>query len=253
VDFDQLNNRADYEERIKKYRDVMKHAWMKTQFTLCPEYDDPRYGWYYCKEYGSIYFQNIQESLPAHLTMVPYQVLRQHWLMSRYFNSNKLQVMLQNPKRANPDRSDGPQHSHAYCFAMGVPFVPCFFQSAQNLDSREQEELKTFISLYKKHREDIFECYTFPIGDKPDNQSWSGFQMINENDPAKNYILLFRELHNAEDLKPVKLKFVAGKTISIADLESGKVIRKKVPGSGMIEFAIKDPGNYLLLQYSIVE
>jgi hypothetical protein len=253
VDFDQLNNRADYEDRIKKYRDVMKHAWMKTQFTLCPEYDDPRYGWYYCKEYGSIYFQNIQESLPAHLTMVPYQVLRQHWLMSRYFNSNKLQVMLQNPKRANPDRSDGPQHSHAYCFAMGVPFVPCFFQSAQNLDSREQEELKTFISLYKKHREDIFECYTFPIGDKPDNQSWSGFQMINENDPAKNYILLFRELHNAEDLKPVKLKFVAGKTISIADLESGKVIRKKVPGSGMIEFAIKDPGNYLLLQYSIVE
>ena len=140
ADFDHLANRSDYETRAKKYRDVMKHAWMKTQFTLCPEYDDPRYGWYYFKEYGSIYFQNIQESLPAHLTMVPYQVLRQHWLMSKYFNSNKLQVLLQNPKRANPERSDAPLHSHSYCFAMGMPFIPCFFQSGQYLDEQGKDD-----------------------------------------------------------------------------------------------------------------
>ena len=253
VDFDKLINRSDYEDRIKKYREVMKHAWMKTQFSLCPEYDDPRYGWYYCKEYGSIYFQNIQESLPAHLTMVPYQVLRQHWLMARYFNSNKLQVMLQNPKRANPERSDGPQHSHSYCFAMGVPFVPCFFQSAQYLDSDGQEELKTFISNYKNHREEIFNCYTFPIGDKPDNQSWSGFQMINEDKGKGNYILLFRELHNNESSKLVKLKFVAGKTIRISDIETGTGRLEKVPESGIVEFALKDPGNFLFLRYVVVE
>jgi hypothetical protein len=253
VDFDQLNNRADYEDRISKYREVMKHAWMKTQFTLCPEYDDPRYGWYYCKEYGSIYFQNIQESLPAHLTMVPYQVLRQHWLMSRYFNSNKLQVMLQNPKRTNPQRSDAPLHSHSYCFAMGVPFVPCFFQSAQYLDSAGQKELKAFISLYKEQRSDIFKCYTFPIGDKPDNQSWSGFQMMNEDSGGRNYILLFRELHNAESRKSVQLKFLAGKTIRISDLESGMSKLQKVSASGITDFEIKDPGNYLFLQYSVAE
>ena len=253
VDFDQLNNRADYEERILKYREVMKHSWMKTQFTLCPEYDDPRYGWYYCKEYGSIYFQNIQESLPAHLTMVPYQVLRQHWLMSKYFNSSKLQVMLQNPKRANPERSDGPQHSHSYCFAMGVPFVPCFFQSAQNLDADEQAEIKKFISLYKENREEIFNCYTFPIGDKPDNESWSGFQMINANKNGPGYLLLFRELHNPDSRKEVQLKFLAGKSIRISDIESGKSRIQKVPASGNIEFVIQNPGNYLFLQYSVVE
>jgi hypothetical protein len=253
VDFDQLNNRADYEDRIKKYREVMKHSWLKTQFTLCPEYDDPRYGWYYCKEYGSIYFQNIQESLPAHLTMVPYQVLRQHWLMARYFNSNKLQVMLQNPKRANPERSDGPGYSHSYCFAMGVPFVPCFFQSAQNLNSGEQDELKKFISLYKENRKEIFNCYTFPIGDKPDNQSWAGFQMINDNNSKGNYILLFRELHNSDIRKEVQLKFLAGKSVRITDIESGKSRIQKVPSSGNIEFVIKEPGNYLFLQYSIVD
>ena len=252
VDFDSLANRADYEDRIKKYREVMKHAWMKTQFTLCPEYDDPRYGWYYCKEYGSIYFQNIQESLPAHLTMVPYQVLRQHWLMSKYFNSNKLQVLLQNPKRTNPERSDAPQHSHSYCFAMGVPFVPCFFQSAQYLDARGQIELQNFIALYKKHREAIFNCYTFPIGDKPDNQSWSGFQMLNEDDKSSNYLLLFRELHNTQNQKSIQLKLLAGKTINITNLETGESSVQKVSADGDMIFTLNEPGSYLFLQYAIL-
>ena len=252
VDFDQLTNRGDYEARIAKYREVMKYAWMKTQFTLCPEYDDPRYGWYYCKEYGSIYFQNIQESLPAHLTMVPYQVLRQHWLMTKYFNSNKLQVLLQNPKRTNPERSDAPQHSHSYCFAMGMPFVPCFFQSAQYLDPQGQEEMKNFIALYKKHREAIFNCYTFPIGDKPDNQSWSGFQLINEDDKTKNYLLLFRELHNTQSQKSIPLKMLAGKTIKLTNIETGKSWTQKVPADGNVNFTMKDPGSYLFIQYSIV-
>jgi hypothetical protein len=253
VDFDQLASRSDYEDRIAKYRETMKHAWMKTQFTLCPEYDDPRYGWYYCKEYGSIYFQNIQESLPAHLTMVPYQVLRQHWLMAKYFNSNKLQVMLQNPKRTNPERSDAPQHSHSYCFAMGVPFIPCFFQSAQYLDSAGQTEMKNFISRYKKHRESIFNCYTFPIGDKPDNQSWSGFQMINDTAPQSNYLLLFRELHNTQNHRLVPLKFLSGKTIRFTNIETGKSWTQTAATDGSVDFEIKDPASYLFLQYAVLE
>jgi hypothetical protein len=252
ADFDHLANRNDYEARIKKYRDVLKHSWMKTQFTLCPEYDDPRYGWYYCKEYGSIYFQNIQESLPAHLTMVPYQVLRQHWLMAKYFNSNKLQVMLQNPKRTNPERSDAPQHSHSYCFAMGVPFIPCFFQSAQYLDPQGQTELKNFIVQYKKHREAIFNCYTFPIGDKPDNQSWSGFQMVNETDKTNNYLLLFRELHNTQIQQSIQLKLLSGKTIKLTNIETGKCWTQKVSADGKVSFMISEPGNYQFIQYSVL-
>jgi hypothetical protein len=253
VDFDQLASRSDYEERIAKYRAVMKYAWMNTQFSLCPEYDDPRYGWYFCKEYGSIYFQNIQESLPAHLTMVPYQVLRQHWLMSKYFNSNKLQVMLQNPKRSNPERSDAPQHSHAYCFAMGVPFIPCFFQSAQYLDSAGQTEMKNFISLYKEHREAIFNCYTFPIGDKPDNQSWSGFQMMNDSNPSANYLLLFRELHNKQANRQIQLKMVPGKTITFTDIQTGRSWSETASADGSVKFDIPDPGSYLFLQYTVAE
>lgn len=253
ADYDHLASRADYEERATKYRDVMKHSWMKTQFTLCPEYDDPRYGWYYFKEYGSIYFQNIQESLPAHLTMVPYQVLMQHWEMTKYFNSNKLQILLQNPKRTNPERSDAPQHSHSYCFAMGVPFIPCFFQSAQYLDPQGQEELKGFIAVYKKHREAIFNSYSFPIGDKPNNESWTGFQMVNENDRKANYLLLFREIHNQDSKKTIQLKFLKGKTVTFTNVETGKTFVKKASGDGKIEFSLDKPAGYLFLQYAITD
>jgi hypothetical protein len=252
VDFDHINNRQDYEDRIRKYRDVMKYAPGKTQFALCPEYDDPRYGWYYCKEYGSIYFQNIQEGLPEHLTMVPYQVLLQHWLMSKYFNSNKLQVMLQNPKRTNAALTDAPQHSHSYCFAMGLPFAPVFFQSAQLLDTAGKNELTNFIAQYKKYREGMFTAYTFPIGEQPDNQSWSGFQMVSDNGLKDNYLLLFREMHNKEPSKKIQLKYLAGKTIKITDLRTGVSMIKTADAKGNFNFAISHAADFLWLKYDFV-
>jgi len=136
---------------------------------------------------------------------------------------------------------------------MGVPFVPCFFQSAQYLDEQGQRELSGFISLYKKHREAIFQCYTFPIGDKPDNQSWSGFQMINEDNPGSNYLLLFREIHNAESQKTIQLKLLAGKKIKITNIETEESRVEKVPESGEIGFKIKEPGSYQFLQYAVIE
>jgi hypothetical protein len=229
---------------------VMKHAWMKTQFTLCPEYDDPRYGWYFAKEYGSIYFQNIQEGKPAHLTMVPFQVLRQHWLMARYFPANKLQVLLQNPQRTRKDISDAYLHGHGYCFAMGLPFVPCFFQSAQFLDEAGRQELKNLIRVYKAHRADIFTSTTYPIGDLPDNASWSGFQMTSTQRHG-GYLLIFRELHNEQPQRALPLKFLAGKAITLEDLLGGGRRQIRVPADGSIEFEIQRPADYRFYRYTV--
>lgn len=251
ADFEHLSNRADYENRIARYREVMKHAWMKNQFTLCPEYDDPRYGWYFAKEYGSIYFQNIQEAKPDHLTMVPFHVLRQHWLMTKYFPANKLQVMLQNPKRVG-QYSDGRQHGHGYCFAMGLPFVPCFFQSGQYLDAEGKRELKELIALYKSCREDLFTSTTFPIGDLPDNESWSGFQMVSTAKLGAGHLLLFRELHNGETSHAIQLKFLAGKNLKIENLRSGESRTVAVSDSGAVEFTIPTPADYQLLRYTVL-
>ncbi|MFO1491838.1 MAG: hypothetical protein U1F87_13230 [Kiritimatiellia bacterium] len=249
VDFDHLSSRADYEARIAKYRELMKYS-PDTQFTLCPEYDDPRYGWYFAKEYGSIYFQNIQEGQPAHLTLVPFHVLRQHWLMAKYFPANKLQVMLQNPKRTRKDISDASLHSHAYCFAMGLPFVPEFFQCAQFLDEEGRKELKALIAIYKAAREDIFTSLTYPIGDIPDNASWSGFQMESTTRPG-GHLLIFREIHNPDTGRTLQLKFLAGRTLALTDLESGRKRVVKVAPDGSVEFQIADPASYQFLRYEV--
>ena len=250
ADFEKLTNRDDYEQRIAKLREVMKHAWMKTQFALCPEYDDPRYGWYFAREYGSIYFQNIQEGLPPHLTMVPFQVLRQHWLLAKYFPANKLQVMLQNPQRTRPDLSDARQHGHGYCFAMGLPFVPCFFQSAQYLDAAGRKELRDLIKLYKTCRADLFTSLTFPIGDEPDNASWSGFQMVSQQRNG-GHLLLFRELHNAQPSHELQLKFLAGRTITLENLANGEKRQVRVPPDGSVAFEITQPADYRLYRYTV--
>lgn len=252
VDFDHLNNRAAFENRFKNIREIMKSAWMKTQFSFCPEYADPRYGWYYAKEYGSIYFQNIQEALPEHLIMVPYHVLRQHWLMCKYFNSNKLQVLLQNPKRVDGRYSDAPLHKHDYCFAMGLPFIPVFFQSAQYLDIEGRKELKNLISIYKKNREKMFECYTFPIGDIPSNESWSGFQMINDK-KTEGFFLLFRELHNTESNKTIQVKFLANKKIRIKNLRTGVIEEQNTNSDGNLQFSIQEKADFLFLSYQVLE
>ena len=247
VDFDHLSGRADYEDRTAKYRALMRYS-PRTQFSLCPEYDDPRYGWYYAKEYGSIYFQNIQEGAPAHLTMVPFQVLRQHWLMAKYFPANKLQVMLQNPKRTRKDLSDAYLHGHAYCFAMGLPFVPCFFQSAQYLDADGRRELKELIRVYKGCREDLFTSVTYPVGDEPDNASWSGFQMASARRDG-GFLLLFRERFNADAKRAVQLKFLAGRKIEVEDLRAGGKRVVQVAPDGRAEFEIARPMDFLLLRY----
>lgn len=250
VDFDHLNDKTAFENRFTKVRELMKNAWMKTQFSFCPEYNHPRYGWYYAKEYGSIYFQNLQEALPEHLTMVPYHVLRQNWLMSKYFNSNKLQVLLQNPKRVNRDRSDAYLHSHAYCFAQGVPFVPVFFQGAQYLDEAGRKELKTFIAMYKAHRKELFLSYCFPIGDTPTNESYTGYQFISENS-KEGYFLIFRELHNKEKVHNMCVKFLSGKELKLFDIRTGKRVEKEVSKNGMLQFEIENPADYLFLKYEI--
>lgn len=252
VDFDHLNNRAAFENRFKNIREIMKSAWMKTQFSFCPEYADPRYGWYYAKEYGSIYFQNIQEALPEHLIMVPYHVLRQHWVMSKYFNGNKLQVLLQNPKRVDTRYSDAGKHSHDYCFAMGLPFIPVFFQSAQFLDETGRKELKPLISLYKEHREKMFGCYSFPIGEIPSNTSWAGFQFINDKQD-EGYLLMFRELHNLDSTKPIQLKFLAGKKIRISDLRHKTTKDVEVSSDGVVAFTIDNPADYSFLRYVVIK
>jgi hypothetical protein len=160
--------------------------------------------------------------------------------------------MLQNPKRVDREKSDAWQHSHGYCFAMGLPFVPCFFQLAQFLDAEGQAELKALIALYKQHREEIFTSYTFPIGQKPDNASWSGFQLA-KPDGRGGHLLVFRELHNEQPQNALQVKFLSGKRITLRDLRKETSETITVPSSGLIDLTIDQPADYAFYQYEILQ
>lgn len=98
----------------------------------------------------------------------------------------------------------------------------------------------------------MFSCYTFPVGAQPDNKSWSGFQMVSEQGVKDNYLLLFRELHNAEPVKKITLKFLSGKTVRLINLRTNTIEIKKAGGKGELNFAIKTPADFLFLKYEVM-
>jgi hypothetical protein len=98
----------------------------------------------------------------------------------------------------------------------------------------------------------MFKCYTFPVGDVPSNDSWSGFQMVNEQ-ANKGYLLLFRELHNNETEKEISLKFLTNKRIRITNLEDGKVLQQKVNVNGGVVFSLPNRASYLFFQYELLK
>ena len=133
---------------------------------------------------------------------------------------------------------------------MGLPFVPEFFQSAQFLDEEGRKELKALIAVYKRHREAIFTSYTFPIGDLPDNASWSGFQMVSSRSQAGLPADLPRVAQRTAAAE-IALKFLAGKTIVLEDLQRrAPGARSRVPDSGLVEFEIGQAPGYRFLKYT---
>lgn len=200
-----------------------------------------------------MYFQNIQNNLPHHIVYVPYITLKHHWMMSRFYNMNDLQLHWQNPSRTNPELSDAYLHSQSYAAMSAFMGAPSCFMLTQLLKPEEREELKKTIGTYKEHRKEIYESFVFPIGDQPNNASWSGFQMHNPN-TSSGHIMLFRELHNKEAKKTIRLKFLKKTKLRIYDLrKEGKGKRVFTDTNGELELSIPSAPDYAFLKYEIMD
>jgi hypothetical protein len=248
-DFDKLEDHDSFSNRIKGIRNYIKETNYKTQTSWCPEYDDQRYGWYSpARECGPMYFQNIQNNLPNHIVYVPYITLRHHWMMAKYYNMNDLQGHWQNPSRTNPKFSDANQHSQSYCALTAFMTAPSCFALTQFLEDEERDELRNIISAYKKHRSSIFDNYVLPIGQEPNNASWTGFQMYNPNSD-EGYLMLFRELNNEHSKWTYNLEFAEDCTIELEDILTGEK-KEVLLKDGNIEIEITQPAGYKFLKYT---
>ncbi|WP_289062186.1 hypothetical protein [uncultured Zobellia sp.] len=250
-DFDKLEDHDAFADRIKGIREFIKKTDYSTQTSWCPEYDDQRYGWYSpAREVGPMYFQNIQNNLPSHLAYVPYITLRHHWMMAKYYNMNDLQAHWQNTSRTNPKYSDAHLHSQSYAAMSAFMAAPSCFMLTQLLKPEERDELRDVIGVYKEHRKGIWENYVFPIGEEPNNASWTGFQIA---DPEKKvgYLMIFREIGNKDPQGKIALKFLNGKKVSLTDLEKPKASvsdEMKVENGNLI-LTISEPAGYRFIKY----
>ena len=91
----------------------------------------------------------------------------------------------------------------------------------------------------------------FPIGDKPDDASWAGFQ---NHDPATGagYLMVFRELRATEYKKPIPLRFVADTRIRLTDLRTDSERTVAVPPDGKVWFEISSSPGFQFLRYEAV-
>jgi hypothetical protein len=250
LDYERIVDWETFHGRMRGMREFILSCNHQTQVSWCPEYTSQRYGWYSeAREYGPMFFQNIMNNLPRHIIYVPYITLKHHWMMSRFYNMNKLQCSWQNPTLTNPAFSDAVRHSHSYAAMASLVGVPSFFMLTQYLDPVAREEIKKLINIYKEHRHEIFGSYVFPIGAQPDNQSWTGFQICHP-ESNKGYLMVFRELHNDQNTHTIQLRFLKDKNIRILDLENpDEEATIRVNSEGGIPLTIKDPAGYLFLKY----
>jgi hypothetical protein len=129
---------------------------------------------------------------------------------------------------------------------------PIFFQETRFYDKAARDVLRPLISLYKQHRHEMYQGYVFGIGDKPDNKSWSGFQNHNP-DSRTGYLTILRQLHNEQPQQAIGLKFLAGKTITITNLQTQTSRSVKVPENGKVNFTIDNAPGYLFLKYTVAD
>lgn len=248
LDFAHLGNHTNMDALITKIRDFVKYTGHKVRVNWDLTENAPRFGYFWAKEYGCVYLENRKPIDPVQVVYIPSLVLRDCWQLAKYTNINKFQTSIQNCAMTNPNSSDAYLHTQSYATAIGLSGVPLLFMETQFLDRGARDEMKYIFSKYKYYRNEIFESYAFPIGDLPDNKSWTGFQYVHKDG---GYLLIFREINNKSKSHKMKLEYVKNKRIQLINTMTGECTIATVDGGGYVQFEIENSGDFRLYRYNI--
>ncbi len=250
LDFAGLDTRRELDEMIDKSRAFVAGADHTANVLWDNTENAPRFGYYWLRETGVLHSMNRKHLQPAKVTYIPWITLRDIWLLGKYQNLNQILLTTCIPSRVNPDASDARRHGADYAMATTLMGIPQIQASVRDYSSDEKRQLQRLIPVYKQHREAIFTSYVVPIGDEPSNRSWTGFQALRP-DRDDGRLLIFRELHNDQPEATLKLEGVAGRTLTITDLLSGRSRDVTASASGEVMFEIPEAPGFLFLSYEI--
>ncbi|MCF6360344.1 MAG: alpha-galactosidase [Cyclobacteriaceae bacterium] len=254
LDFANLNTIEKRDELMSKARDLIIYSGYKTCVNWDVTETPPRAGYFYGREYGNVYLENRKVTTArANVQYVPFKVLRDAWLLSKYVNLNKFQVTVQNiDMTKDTTKTDAKKYNHPYVVGISLMASPIFFQETHFYSEKAKTEIKPILAVYKKHREEMYAGYVFPIGDEPDNKSWTGFQNFNP-ETNSGYFTIFRELNNNEPEKWIAMKFIKNKKVKITNLETGKSTTEIIGETGELKFEIVQPAGFLFLKYETLD
>lgn len=248
LDFANLGNHKNMEELTRKIRDFIQYTGHKVRVNWDVTENAPRFGYYWAREYGCVYLENRKPDKPANVVYIPHLVLRDIWHLAAYTNINKFQTTIQNIDRVNREISDAYLHYHPYAVAIGLIGTPLFFQETQFYSEKARTEIKPVLEVYKTFRKEWYESYIFPIGEEPDNKSWSGFQAFHP-EKKKGYLIIFRELNNQEPEKEIALRFLKNTRLQLTNLMNGEVSVSGVDENGKIVIRIPESCDFRIFKY----
>ncbi|KJF45340.1 hypothetical protein LH29_08170 [Draconibacterium sediminis] len=249
LDFANLRNHDQIEQMIEKIRAYELYTDHKSKVNWDVTENAPRFGYFWAKEYGCVFLENRKPKFPENVVYTPYLVLRDLWHLSKYCNLNKFQGSVQNIDKVDTLASDAYLHNHPYSAAIPLMSTPLFFQETQFYSPEAKEQIKKVLTAYKQVRYDIYQSFVFPLGEEPDNASWTGFQA---HHPTKNigFINIFREINNSESVKKIQLKFLKNQKIEFTDLMTNKSFSFRADKDGFVEFNIDNACDFRMLKYS---
>jgi len=248
LDFSYLDSHEKIESLMNRVRSLIEYSGHTVRVNWDVTNKWPRVGYFFAREYGNIYLENRKES--GNNAYKPALVLRDAWHVSKYINLNRFQIPIQNIDRVNKKDSNAYKYNHAYCVAISLMGSPIFFQETHYYTEKARQQIRPLIALYKKHRRQMFEGYVFPIGNKPDDASWTGFQNFNPENGI-GYLIIFREVDNQTPRKKLRLKFLSNMIIQMTNLENESTRTLNVPDNGLVEFTIEKPADYLFIKYNV--
>ncbi len=248
LDFAVLKTRAAIDALMAKVRSFIQWTGHRVRVNWDVTENPPRYGYFFAREFGPIYLENRKPSRPKSVVYRPHTVLRDLWQASKYLNLHRIQGSIQNVDRVDPESSDAHLHSHSYATTIALMSIPLFFTETKYYSPPAKDEIRKLLAVYKQHRADLYRGIVHPIGDKPDNQSWTGFQchLADEN---RGYLTVFRELGNADPQHAIRLARIPGKAIHLSDLVTGKFWDQPIAADGTITLRIDNAPGCLFLHY----
>jgi hypothetical protein len=231
----------------EKARDFLAYTGHKAQIAWDVTENDPRYGYYWAREFGCMWLSNRKPKFHYRNVPQPWLMLRENWELAKYVNINKFQLPVKNFALVDKNITDAYLHSQSYAVALGLPGTPVFFQTTRYYGEKDRKEIRNLLNIYKRYRKEMFDAYVFPVGEEPTNSSWAGFQWYHP-EKSTGYLMIFREINNDEQRKTINLKFLKDEGITLTNVVTEASWRERIDRAGNLTLEIENPADFIFLK-----